>query len=151
MYLQATARRGGPAFACLELLEAGGITLFVSAYVLDEVVRVLGRADLRRKFALLTDERVGTLLTRLQTHAVLVPDVPIVFTYERDPDDAHYVNLAVAVGARYLVSRDRDLLDLMDANRAEARDFRQRFPGLAVLDPVSFLQTLPARPAQSSS
>jgi predicted nucleic acid-binding protein len=57
-----------------------------------------------------------------------------VFSCPRDPDDEPYVNLAVAAGARYLVTRDKDLLDLM-----EDADFRRRFATLAILDPAAFL------------
>jgi predicted nucleic acid-binding protein len=32
-----------------------------------------------------------------------------VFEYERDTDDAHYIDLAVACRAKLIVSRDRDL------------------------------------------
>jgi hypothetical protein len=44
-----------------------------------------------------------------------------------------------AVSARYLVSRDNDLLDLMDGGRPEGRQFRHRYPGLIIVDPVGFL------------
>jgi len=40
-------------------------------------------------------------------------------------------------GAKYLVSRDNDLLDLM-----QDETFRQRFPGLVILDPVTLLGEL---------
>ena len=41
------------------------------------------------------------------------------------------------VRARYLVSRDHHLLDLM-----QAEQFRQSHPGLAILNPVAFLQEI---------
>ena len=62
------------------------------------------------------------------------------FTLDRDPKDEIYVNLAIEAGASYLVSRDKDLLDLMNDP-----DFRSRFPGLTILDPVAFLKELSAR------
>jgi uncharacterized protein len=69
---------------------------------------------------------------------------PVVFTYERDPDDAHYVNLALAANANLIVSRDRDLLDLADTTRPEAIEFRRQFPTLRILEPVQFLRELDA-------
>jgi predicted nucleic acid-binding protein len=58
----------------------------------------------------------------------------------RDPDDSHYVNLALAADAKLIVSRDRDLLDLMDNSIPEGLDFQGRFPSLRILDPVAFLR-----------
>ena len=67
--------------------------------------------------------------------------MPPVFSYPRDPKDEPYVNLAVAAGLRYLVSRDKDLLDLM-----QDPSFQQRFPDLMILDPVTFLRALSSEP-----
>jgi predicted nucleic acid-binding protein len=83
----------------------------------------------------------AALVERIHRHAILVPTVPSHFQYPRDPDDEHILNLAVEVGARYIVSRDKDLLDLM-ADRPEGLDFRLRFPQLLVLDPVALLRDL---------
>lgn len=74
--------------------------------------------------------------------ATVVDNPPAVFRLPRDPKDEPYLNLAIAVGARYLVSRDNDLLDLMTDESPEASAFRQQYPNLTVLDPVSFLQAL---------
>lgn len=92
-----------------------------------------------------TAERVRHMLDEVLQVATVVTTVPVVFEYERDPDDAHYVNLALAAGAELVVSRDRDLLDLMDAGRVEGASFRARFPGLRILDPVQFLRELDGR------
>jgi putative PIN family toxin of toxin-antitoxin system len=140
-YLQATARPDGPAAACLRLLDSGSITLIVSRDVLNEVQNVLARPNLRRKNPLLTDEAVQKLLDRLARTALLIDPVPVHFTYARDPKDEPYLNLAIAAGAHYLVSWDHDLLDLM-ADRPEALDFRQRFPGLTVITPPAFLRAI---------
>jgi putative PIN family toxin of toxin-antitoxin system len=140
-YLQATARPDGPAAACLRLLDSGAITLFVSRDVLNEVQDVLARPNLRRKNPLLTDEAVQELLDRLARTALLIEPVPAHFTYARDPKDEPYLNLAIAAGARYLVSWDHDLLDLM-ADSPEALDFRRRFPGLTVITPPAFLRAI---------
>jgi predicted nucleic acid-binding protein len=103
---------------------------------------VLSRPSIRRKNPHLTDALASALVARLRSRAVLISEVPEVFRYSRDPDDEHVVNLAIAVGARYLVSRDKDLLDLMDESRPEGWAFQQRFPGLEILDPVAFLRKL---------
>ena len=47
--------------------------------------------------------------------------------YQRDEDDEPYINLAIEVGAQFLVSRDKDLLDLMTSYADDCKEFRQRF------------------------
>jgi predicted nucleic acid-binding protein len=41
-----------------------------------------------------------------------------------------------------VVSRDKDLRDLMDQNRPEGRDFHRRFPSLEIIEPQQFLREL---------
>ena len=59
-----------------------------------------------------------------------------------DPDDSHYVNLALHAEAGVIVSRDKHLLNLMDAARKEAQEFMAQFPAIRVIDPVELLQEL---------
>jgi len=54
--------------------------------------------------------------------------------------NAHYVNLALAADARLIVSRDNDLLDLMDSTKPGAIAFQKQYPSLRVLNPVVFLR-----------
>lgn len=141
-YLQAVAREGGPAFACLEAFENGAFTLHISPKILEEIRDVLTRPELQNKFAMLTPERVDALISRLKEKAVTTLNVPEEFKYRRDPKDEPYINLAIITRSQYLVSRDNDLLDLMDEKRADGRDFRHRYPHLTILDPVAFLNLL---------
>ena len=69
-------------------------------------------------------------------------EVPEVFGLERDPKDEPYINLALASQASYLVTWDRDLLELMNDEA-----FRQRFPQLTILEPPALLQRFPQVPA----
>jgi predicted nucleic acid-binding protein len=69
--------------------------------------------------------------------------VPQVFSYDRDPKDARYVNLAIAAEARYLVTWDRDLLALADASRPEGREFQAAYAALRIVTPSELLRDLP--------
>ena len=111
--LQAAAREKSVAAKCLTLAESGLIQICVSGEVLAEAEDVLNRSEVREHFPDLTDEIVGAFLKRLQNLSVLVRLVPKKFSYPRDEDDEPYINLAVAAGADFIISRDRDLLDLM--------------------------------------
>jgi len=112
------------------------VRLCLSPDVLAEWRDVLQRPKLRRKFPILTPEWVNSILTGLQAKAEVFPEVPRVVELPRDPKDEPYLNLAVASAARYLISRDKDLLDLMDRSLPEGNAFRARFPQLLILDPV---------------
>jgi len=151
VFLQGAARETGPAGACFRLMKEGAVTLCLSPQVLAEVSDVLTRPKSRQRFKTLTAERVQTFLQELRAKAVFFDAVPQVFTYPRDPDDEPYVNLALVAGARYLVTWDNDLLDLMNEATPEGKDFRQRFPNLAILNPVDFLQQLSPKEGQSPS
>jgi len=137
IYLQAAAGPAGPASACLQLARDGRVILFLSAAILDEVKDVLNRPRTRRKFLSLTPEAVETFLDNLPGNTSLLADVPHQFNLARDPKDEPYLDLALATQARYLVTRDKDLLDLM-----KDADFLRQFPDLIILEPTTLLRDI---------
>ena len=135
--LQAALNPTGPASGALLLLDSDMIQAFTSPRVRSEYEDVLKRPAIRAKFPRLTDELIEAALQRFDEKATLVPNPPRHVEYPRDPDDEPLINLAIQVRADYLVSRDKDLLDL-----AEDTAFRERFPFLIIIDPVAFAQEL---------
>ena len=142
--LQAAASTKGPAFACMQLVRFGQVQIFLDWRVFAEITDVLNRPGLHRKLKTLTPEVAADFLRDLSNNAKYLREVPEVFLYPRDPNDEPYVNLAVAAGVRYLVTWDKDLLELMDDSTPEGADFRQRFPALVILNSVAFLRELSA-------
>ena len=142
--LQGLASPGGPAGQCVQLALDGRVLLFISAGLITEFRDVTSRPKVVAKLRLV-EARVEKFIESVAAAATLLADFVEPFRYERDPDDSLYVNLAVAADARCIVSRDSDLLDLMTATNAEAVDFRARFPGLRVVDPVTFLHDFGSR------
>jgi putative PIN family toxin of toxin-antitoxin system len=142
-FLQALASPEGPAGRCVQLAIDGDVHLFISPAVLEELRDVASRPKVITKLRIVED-RVAEYIEAIEIAATLLADIPDVFTYRRDPDDAHYVNLAIAADAKLIVSRDKDLLDLMDATKPDAMDFQNRFPSLRILNPVAFLRELNA-------
>lgn len=145
VFLQGAARKDSPAGICLRLVETGLVDLFLSDEVIDEVRNVLDRPRLRQKFPVLTDKFVNQFLAALLARSTPVRDVPRVFAYERDPKDEPYINLALAVQAEYLVSRDIDILDLGDTGNPEGQRFHERFPQVRIVDPATFLREVQRR------
>jgi len=136
-YLQAVTNPNGPAWAALELTDAGRIRLVASEETLREVVDVLSRPNIRKRFPSLTDERLGQFLQVIRLVAEMLVDVPRIVSLERDPKDEPFLNLAITSGAAYLVTRDKDMLDLMQDGA-----FRAAHPGLRIIGPVELLKEL---------
>jgi len=144
VFVQAAANKKGPAARILDLLDERKITLYVSKLILAEACYVLNRPDVRARLSKLTDVAVEALFERLTQRATLIRQVPKRFAYRRDPKDEPYINLAVAMKADYLVSRDNDLLDLMDVAKPEAANFQSQYSSIHILDPVAFLREVSA-------
>jgi predicted nucleic acid-binding protein len=68
--------------------------------------------------------------------------VPRRYSFPRDPKDEPYLDLALETRVPYLVTRDRDLLELMTDH-----GFRTSYPWLSTLDPAAFIRQL--KPAKS--
>jgi putative toxin-antitoxin system toxin component, PIN family len=142
VFLQGLIKESGPAVTCLERFEQGRLSLVISPDILAELHDVLSRSQLRRDFPLLTDEKVEQLIETLLLKGRLLRNVPRRFELPRDPEDEPYLNAAIESGAQFLVTRDRDLLDLMNLDTKQGRDFQFRFPQLKILNPVEFLEAL---------
>jgi len=139
IYLQGVARTKNPANACFALVRENIVKLYLSRETLAEIEDVLTRPKFRNRFPSLTDEMIEVFLKDIKDKAVILKNAPPVFDYSRDPKDEKYVNLAVEAKADFLVSRDNDLLDLMTGYTDECKDFRRRFRGLKIVNPVDFL------------
>jgi uncharacterized protein len=139
IFLQAVARTKSLANACFTLVKEGILELYLSRETLAEIEDVLTRPKFRNRFPSLTDEMIEAFLKDVKENAVIVKNVPAVFSYTRDPKDEKYINLAVESEADYIVSRDKDLLDLMTGYTNECKDFRRRFRGLKIVQPIEFL------------
>lgn len=71
--------------------------------------------------------------------------MPPAFAYGRDPKDEPYINLAIAAQARYLVTRDHDLLDLSEPAHPEGEQLRQIASQLRIVGPTTFLPEFEVR------
>lgn len=139
IFVQALINLNGPAGRCVEEARNRQVLLFVSPYILAEVREIYLKTP--PKYGI-TAEQTEELAASIPSFASLVTDVPELYRHPHDPDDSAYVNLALKVDARLIVSRDRHLLMLADANRAEGKDFQNRFPGFRIIDPVELLREL---------
>jgi putative PIN family toxin of toxin-antitoxin system len=141
VYFQAIISAKGPAHRLFLHVTEGRLALYASAYVFDELQELTFDPRVATKYRLersLLDEFFATI----RQYATVIDDVPHVFEFPRDPDDAYYVDLAVAAQAKLIVSRDRDLLSLNDVSTAEGQEFKRRFPDLEILTPTELLKAM---------
>jgi len=136
--LQSVLNPDSPAARALGWAEHPAVQAVISNRLRSEYEEVLRRPALRERFAPLRNpvvvegqlERIDGLMRR-------VPNPPEQIEYPRDPKDAPLINLAIFYDARFLVTRDRDLLDL-DSDPV----LRKRSPALRLVDPVVFLRAV---------
>lgn len=135
--LQAVLRPQGPAGRVVSLIDQGIFEICLSDDGLTEYFDVLHRPSIRAKNPRLTDSLASAILERLVRHGSLIPNVPSHLQYSRDPGDEHILNLAFECNARYVVSRDKYLLDLMTDDV-----FRRSWPGLMLVTPEEFVHAI---------
>jgi putative PIN family toxin of toxin-antitoxin system len=90
----------------------GRFELVASPALLDELRDVLARPRFRRWVSTAT---AAEFVDGLAQDALILDDPPAQPGLSPDPDDDYLIALARAAGADYLVSGDRHLLDLADA------------------------------------
>lgn len=106
----------------------GRYRLLVSQGIIAELYEVMARPEIARKFRFVAADGPSAV-RELIAEAVTVEPVILSWT-GRDPKDDKFIATAVAGGAAYLISEDRDLLDL------------DSYEGVAIVDTATFLGLL---------
>jgi putative PIN family toxin of toxin-antitoxin system len=93
----------------------GSVDVLLSAYILDELRRVLPRLEHRHG---LSQAEIGDLVDALSIQAEVIEPTPGVEASLRDVDDQPVLGTLLAAlktsGADYLITGDKDLLALAD-------------------------------------
>ena len=102
--------------------------LILSAPIVREILEVLQRPEISRKIGFVAGMDARRVLDLLsQAELVELSDIPAV---SRDPKDDKFLATALAGGAEYVVSEDRDLLDI------------EEYHGIKLVDVATFLKIL---------
>jgi len=128
VFVSATLIRGGNEDRVLRGFQRGRFDLVISPPILEEIGRVLFYARLRKK-QWPAEEEIRALIRYVAEASFLAPgrlNVAIC----RDPEDNKFLAAALEAGARYLVSGDKDLLDLGSHS------------GVDIVTPSAFLRVL---------
>lgn len=103
--------------------------LVVSTPILAEVTRVLATKSGLRRYGYTEADRIG-FVRDLVAVAEVVETAPEIPPTCRDPNDDHVLAAAMAAGADYIVTGDRDLLEIV------------RFREVEIVSPRQFLEIL---------
>jgi putative PIN family toxin of toxin-antitoxin system len=117
---------GGASFELLRFAKERRSELFRSNDILDEVADTLTTHERMRRRYRYPDAAVVEYRRELARFAAIVGEIPEIRAV-RDPDDDKILGCAIAAGADYLVTRDKDLLSL------------DRYREIAILPPERFL------------
>jgi len=122
---------GGVSNELLRFVIAGGIDLYLSVEIVDEMVGTLQDSErAQRRYRYSADE-IGQYRADLMTLAIIVDDPPpMPGAVPRDPDDDKIVACAVAASVQYIVSRDDHLLSLGN------------YAGIAITSPEQFIHVV---------
>jgi uncharacterized protein len=125
---------GGVSDELLRFAKQGAFEHYISDDILEELAEVLLRQGRNRRRYQYPDSAVVEFCQGVARFATVVSDVPEVRgVVTRDPNDDKIVACALAAGADYLVTRDKDLLSLGEHE------------GVVMISPEAFLRMLRAQ------
>jgi putative PIN family toxin of toxin-antitoxin system len=126
--VSATLIKGGTEDKILRVLQHGKFELVLSAPILEEIGRAILYEKLQ-KCRWMTKEELTSLIQLLAQESILVSGTTHVRVC-RDPDDDKFLAAAIEGKAQWVVSGDKDLLEL------------KTYKGVSIVKPARFLKEL---------
>lgn len=117
---------GGNPRKIIDLWKSGEITLCLSKPIVDEYIEVLRRLKLQDEKEL--EELLG--LFAHGVHLVYTAKTPELHVVEEDPDDDKFIECAVALKARFVITGDsavKKIQDYMNIKIVSPREFLSSF------------------------
>lgn len=144
-FLQVFLSANGIASKCFKFVEDQSVELYISRDIFNEINNVLSRPEFQAKFPHATPEKLTAFLEHIKENAVFTRSVDKHFELLRDKKDEPYLNLAIEIKADFIVSWDKDLLDLMNDFSVLGKEFRQKSRPLKIIEPLEFLEIITSR------
>ena len=114
---------GGNPRKIVDLWKTGEITLCLSRMIIDEYIEVLKRLGLQNEKEL---EELLNLFAR-GFHVIFTVKTPELVVVKDDPDDDKFIECAVALNAKYIITGYKTLTSI------------QNYMGITILNPKDFL------------
>lgn len=134
VWVSAFLNKQGPPARIVQAWLDGAIDIVIALPILEEIGDVLRRPRIKKKYQI-DEEEVVQHLRLIAAGAAVVP-VAGTLKLCRDPDDDVVLEIAIAGGAKYLVTRDDDLKGDPDLIR------QMKEHGVRVMSVSRFLATL---------
>lgn len=142
IFLQAFLSTKGAASKCFKSISDKLIELYICRDIFNEITDVLSRPEFQAKFPHATPENLSVFFEEIKEKAVFVQRVGKHFELLRDKKDEPYINLTIEVKADFIVTWDKDLLDLMTDVSIIGKEFRQKSRPLKIVEPFESLRIL---------
>lgn len=140
IFVQALLNKTGSGGKCLDLVRQGLVKLFVSAALVGEFHSVMLRPGVLSRLPGLTIDQIDAFAAEILYISNFVESISSEYSFDRDPKDQFIIDLAIECEAEFVVTWDKDLLDLMTGTDIESKQFRQRFRHLKIVKPDEFLR-----------
>lgn len=114
---------GGNPRKIIDLWKTGQITLCLSRPIIDEYINVLSRMGLQNEREL---EELLSLFAH-GYHVLFTSKTPNLSIVEKDPDDDKFIECAVALNSKHIISGDKALREIED------------YMGIKIKSPKQFL------------
>lgn len=114
----------------LHKAKAGNFTICLAEEILEETERVLLEYPRIRKRYPYTDEAAAKYIQLLRIVCQVVTELPKIKAVARDPNDDMVIACGIKAKARYIVTRDKDMLDL--------KEYEQ----ISIISPEAFIALL---------
>ena len=114
---------GGKPRKIVDLWKTGQVTLCLSRSIVDEYIEVLQRLGLQDEREL---DELLTLFAR-GMHVVFASKTPALPIVKDDPDDNKFIECAVVLKAKFVISGDKALTSIRD------------YMGIKIVNPTEFL------------
>jgi putative PIN family toxin of toxin-antitoxin system len=122
--------KAGVSRQLLHEAQAGKFAICLAEEILEETGRVLLEYPRIRKRYQYSDEAVGEYVELLRVVAQVTTALPKIKAVARDPNDDVIIACGVKAKAQYIVSRDKDLLDM------------KRYEQILIVGPEEFVALL---------
>lgn len=140
VYIQFVVNKYGPAGRCFDLALNEVIRLYVSRNIISEFRRVIKKPVFDSLLPDLTDRDIEAFIAGIEEVAEVLKVPTGSVDIVRDPNDDMLIEAAEYCAADFIVTWDRDLLDLMTDINNVSKEFRQKFRKLKIVRPDEFLK-----------
>lgn len=87
--------------------------IMASEAIIEEILEVLYRSSLHNKYSSITEIRIEDILNIIEESKIVIPKRKIDIC--RDSDDNKFLECAIEGKVSYLISADKDLLDMKES------------------------------------